>query len=95
MENNNLHRDIIICKCHSLQHQYSFWYDPKDNLLYCEPRLSTSNNFFKRVVAGFKYIFGYKSRFGEWDEFYFKNDDLVRLDKLIKIALSSDELNNK
>lgn len=75
-------RKILICECHSLEHQYSFWFDEEENLLYCEPHLTTNRNFFGRLIYGIKYIFGYKSRFGSWDEFLFKHNDV---DKLIEI----------
>lgn len=71
-------RKIFICKCHSLEHQVTFWYDEEDKELYLEVHL-TNKRFFSRVKSAFKYIFGYKSRFGDWDEFLFKDEDLVKL----------------
>ena len=38
-----------------------------------------NKNFFKRLFSGLKYIFGYKSRFGNWDEFIFTKDHLEKL----------------
>jgi len=61
-------RKILICECHSLEHQVSFWYEQDDGTLYVETHLVTHRNFFKRLWVGLKYAFGYKSRFGEWDE---------------------------
>lgn len=80
---SNLDREIFVCTCHSLEHQFTFNYDPEIGL-YCEPHLSTSNNFIKRLIIGIKYIFGYKSKYGAWDEFIFKKEDLNKLNKLIK-----------
>jgi hypothetical protein len=61
-------RKIFICECHSLEHQVSFWYEQDEGTLYVETHLVTHRNFFKRLWVGLKYAFGYKSRFGEWDE---------------------------
>jgi hypothetical protein len=61
-------RKILICECHSLEHQVSFWYEQDEGTLYVETHLVTHKNFFKRLWVGLKYTFGYKSRFGEWDE---------------------------
>jgi hypothetical protein len=61
-------RKILICECHSLEHQVSFWYEQDEGTLYVETHLVTHKNFFKRLWVGLKYAFGYKSRFGEWDE---------------------------
>ena len=63
-----MERRIFICDCNSLEHQVAFWYDEDEKLLYIEPHLITHDNFFKRIWIGLKYVFGYRSRFGEFDE---------------------------
>jgi hypothetical protein len=63
-----MERKIFVCECSSLEHQVSFWYDEDEDTLYVETHLVTHKNFFKRLWVGLKYAFGYKSRFGEWDE---------------------------
>jgi hypothetical protein len=40
--------------------------------------------FWERVKYGVKYIFGYKCRFGAFDEFLFNSDDVEKLEKLVK-----------
>ena len=65
---DSIDRRTFICDCHSLEHQVSFWYDEEEKSLYIEPHLITHRNFFKRLLVGLKYAFGYKSRFGEFDE---------------------------
>jgi hypothetical protein len=35
--------------------------------VWIEVQLNHTKNFFQRVVAAVKYIFGYESRFGHWD----------------------------
>lgn len=78
-------RNIFICKCNSLEHQYFFYYSKEDGI-FCEPHLHTHLSFYKRLVLGIKYIFGYKSRFGSWDEFLFKDEDLIKLEEYIKLV---------
>lgn len=75
----DLKREVMICACHSLEHQVVFWYDEEDDELHCEPHLSTNRGFFKRLWYGLKYAFGYKSRFGAWDSILFKEEDLTKL----------------
>jgi len=72
-------RTVMICKCHSLEHQVVFWYDEEWNELYCEPHLTTNESFFKRLWRGLRYAFGYKSQYGDWDSVTFKNEDLILL----------------
>jgi hypothetical protein len=79
-----MERKIFICECGSLEHQVSFWYDEDDNCLYCEPHLRNHNSFLKRIWVGLKYIFGYKSRYGNWDSTIFKDSDLIELKKYLE-----------
>ncbi|MFW6281297.1 MAG: hypothetical protein ACOC1O_00705 [bacterium] len=82
MKNNDimeLERKIMICKCESPEHQVLIWYDEEDGDFYCEPHLTTHRNFFQRLWYGLKYAFGYKSKYGSWDEMIFKEEDLKEL----------------
>lgn len=72
--------EMFICSCGSLEHQIFFWYWPEEKNIYLEVHLITHDNFFKRLWAGLKYVFGYKSRFGEWDEFIL---DYIGQEKLL------------
>jgi hypothetical protein len=80
----SLERLTFICECHSLDHQVSFWYDEEYDQLYCEPHLTTSNNFFDRVCIATRYIFGYKSTYGAWDSTIFKTKDMVALRQFLE-----------
>jgi hypothetical protein len=74
-----MERQIMICECNSLEHQVTFWYEEEDDILYNEIHLTTHRNFFKRLWYGLKYAFGYRSRYGAWDEMMFKPEDLLKL----------------
>ncbi len=72
-----MEEEIIICACHSFEHQAIFWYDSTDHFkdFYVYIHLITYKNFFKRLWYGLKYAFGYKSRFGAWDQFIFDEEN--------------------
>lgn len=64
---------VIICDCHSSEHQLIFsqsrpYYKNEDNEIYMHTHLVTYNNWYKRLKYAIKYVFGYKSRYGAWDE---------------------------
>ena len=42
-----------------------------------------SRSFFRRLMDGIKYIFGHKSRFGEFDEFLFNPEDIDKLQTVV------------
>ena len=76
-------RKIFICSCGSMEHQMTFWYDAEDKILYTEVHLTTYHGFFKRLWYGLKYAFGYKCRFGAWDEFLFETKERDQLKQLL------------
>ena len=84
-------RRAFICDCHSLEHQFVLWYDEELNNIYIEPHLYHSGNWFKRLWGGVKYIFGYKSRFGNWDETIIKNEDIPNIRKYFDIVEKEDK----
>lgn len=82
--NDNLYRTIFICKCESLEHQVAFYYDEENNEIHIEPHLNTNRTFFQRIILAFKYIFGYKTVFGAWDDMMLKDEDVLKLYNIIK-----------
>ena len=76
--------DIIICECFSTEHQIVFHYDEEDNELTVRIHLTTYKNILKRMYTAIKYIFGYKSRFGDWDSFIVNPNDAEKLIGILK-----------
>lgn len=58
---------LIICECHNPEHQIIVYYDNEDNYAYLEYHLSKLP-FWERLKYGIKYIFGYQSKYGAFDE---------------------------
>ncbi len=65
---SEMENEILICECNSTEHQIIISYDEEDKVAYCHIHL-VHYGFWRRLKAGLKYIFGYKCKFGEWDEF--------------------------
>jgi hypothetical protein len=61
--------NILICDCNSSQHQLLIRYfeDDVDSEVYVETHLA-KKPLLDRLIYGIKYIFGYQSRFGAFDE---------------------------
>lgn len=72
---------IFVCDCHSREHQIVFEYDFDDNLVYCHIHL-INYSFFKRLKNGLRYIFGYKCRYGHWDEFVWQVEHAEKLKEM-------------
>jgi ribonuclease BN (tRNA processing enzyme) len=83
-------RETFICACHSLEHQYSFWYDEEDNEVYFEPHLFLSGNWFQRLGQRLRYLFGYKSRYGAFDDVIIKPEDAEKMIKYLEKLTDKD-----
>jgi len=55
------------CSCHSSEHTIRFLFDEDEDDLYLEVQLCQTKNFFQRIKAAFKYMFGHQCRYGHWD----------------------------
>lgn len=81
----------IKCACHSAEHVFEFLAFPPDKHdpypdAYLSVHLCT-HRWYKRVIYAVKYLFGYKSKYGCFDEFIVDKDTAVEfrnaLDKFI------------
>lgn len=76
-------KEILICACHSFEHQAIFYYDEEEDFyIYIYP--VTHGNFVKKIWVAIKYVYGYESRYGQFDEFILNNDDKKRLIKFLQ-----------
>lgn len=77
------HESLLIrCDCHSLDHlaEFSlFTYDNDNPALYLTVHLNSWQGVFRRLWVGFKYAFGYKSRYGNWDEMIINVDQAKKI----------------
>ena len=92
MENK---KEILICDCHSTEHQIIFLYEEEEDengekypVCYAHIHLNKLS-FWRRIIYGVKYIFGYQSRYGAFEEFIFNPEDSIKIQNL------SDYLNIK
>jgi hypothetical protein len=81
-----MEEQIFICSCHSIDHQVSFYHECDTNTLIVQTHLTTQRNFFERIFFSIKYIFGFKSKYGDWDEFIFKPEDVFKLKEYLNKA---------
>lgn len=62
-------QQLYICDCYSSEHQMIFNPSPDEteNVIYVHVHLN-KRPFWSRLKYGLKYIFGYKSKYGAFDE---------------------------
>lgn len=77
-------KDILICECHSTEHQMVIYYSEgeTDESPYPMVHIHTHLNkkpFWQRLKYGLRYIFGYQCRYGAFDEFIINPNDADKL----------------
>ena len=89
------HIHHVICECSDHSHTVRFMrFEPQDdwdNEIYISSYLSTEPNIFKRIWYGIRYIFGYRSQYGEFGETIMNTDQATKLrDYLNEFLVGSD-----
>lgn len=69
---------VQICECNSFDHQVIYWYSDDYKALYVYVHLAP-RQFWTRLRYAVRYLFGYKSRFGAWDELIFDSENFDKL----------------
>lgn len=78
-----LNHELFICECNNVEHQLIFSYFTDEKEVYVTIHLLPEYNIWNRIIAAFKYIFGYKSRHGNFDEFIFQKEDADKLQSIV------------
>lgn len=94
-ENIKMDHELFICQCNNTEHQliFSHFEDDEDREVYVSVHLTPEYSIWKRIWMAIKYIFGYKCRYGHFDEFIFKKSDADKLQKVVNF-LKSESVNN-
>lgn len=79
-------RETLICQCNSMEHQFSFvWWEDEDldGAVYMEVHL-TPFSFLQRLKNGIKYIFGYRSMYGDFDDIILRKEDVHKIERVVE-----------
>lgn len=75
-------QEIFICECGSTEHQFIIRKFDDEEEAYLTIHLN-KKPLLKRIKYAFKYIFGYQSRYGAFDEIILNPDDADKLQKIV------------
>lgn len=79
MENKT---SLVLCDCGSAEHQLIIHHDLEDKLVFVHFHLN-KRPFWRRVILGIKYIFGYRSRYGHFDEIVLNSTHAEQFQNLV------------
>lgn len=80
--------EIFICECHTTEHQIVLFQDTyieggeEFSSVYIHVMLN-KKPLLERIFYGIRYIFGYQSRFGAFDEIILNPEDADRLQEVV------------
>lgn len=77
-----MEEEYFQCACNSPEHTLHFKIFNDEPKMLCAYVFLNTESWYKRILIGFKYIFGYKCKYGHFDEFILKNKDI---DKFIEM----------
>ena len=77
--------EVLICQCNSLEHQVTFsWLgNNEDGDVYMEVHLKPFG-LWQRIKNGIRYIFGHRSKYGDFDDMILKKEDAWKLEKIVE-----------
>ena len=81
------------CSCGADEHTLRFVYDKDEKEIYTSIFLNNYHKWYERVWSGLKYIFGYKCKYGHWDCWIMRNEDLNKMKAMIK-KFEDDQINS-
>lgn len=83
--------EYFECRCHTPEHTLRIWFDdePGDPCVFASVFLA-NGPWYKRFVSGVRYIFGYKCRYGHFDEFILRPEDCDRLMGILERLKSAE-----
>ena len=73
----------VECNCHSDEHRAFFGMFDERDLIYMHIFLTDYDNLFVRIWKAIKYIFGYKCKYGHWDEFLLSKKEAGELIEML------------
>lgn len=84
-------KELFVCQCGDVDHSLIMEADDEWGSVFCYVHL-VRDGFFKRIWNAVRYIFGRRSRYGDFDEFIFNPEDADRLQEVVdKLKKYRDE----
>ena len=74
---------LLLCDCSSCEHQLIVSWNNDDNEVYVHVHLAQCMGFWRRRWHGLRYVFGYKSCYGSFDEVILRKEDADNLQKVV------------
>lgn len=74
--------EFFECACGGDEHTIRFMLDD-DGRVYSTVFLNNYRSFWKRIWVATRYVFGYKCKYGHWDCWIMRYEDISRLRQML------------
>ena len=77
-------KETLLCECKSTEHVMVVHYDddPDWDRVYVHIHLSQDAGFWKRLGRAINYLFGHRTKYGDFDEFIINPDDANKVQRI-------------
>lgn len=82
--------EVLLCSCFSAEHQILIHHWSEEQEVILSYHLNSSVGFWSRLRRGLRYIFGYKCRYGHWDEIVLDPHHIPQLQRIIESLTKKD-----
>ena len=82
--------EVLLCSCRSEEHQILIHHYPEEQEVIFSYHLNSSDGFWSRLRKGLRYIFGYKCRYGHWDEIILTPQHIPQFQRIIESLTKKD-----
>lgn len=79
-----LQKLYLDCQCECLEHVIRLQYDPENGDINLDVHLTMHEKWYQRVWLAIRYVFGFRSKFGEYDCTMLKVTDYVAVRKMMR-----------
>lgn len=78
-------KELLLCECESPEHLMLVFFEEDENhpIVYFQVHLKKIS-LLKRIIYGIKYIFGFQSKYGSFEEFIFDSKDKEKIENIAK-----------
>ena len=78
-------KELLLCECESPEHLMVVFFEEDENhpIVYFQVHLKKIS-LLKRIIYGIKYIFGFQSKYGAFDEFILNKKDYIKIENVLK-----------
>lgn len=85
------HHEHLVCQCHSPEHTLQFIYWDDDPTIYLLVHLNPVR-FWRRLWIAIKYIFGYRSKYGCYEEVLLRPEDVGKLVNILDATQTEEPM---